>query len=166
MEIEELIANTRVELQELCSQLVWKRSQPIFENHPSLIYFHFAKYGEQQSDRYLAVNGIRWEDLEYFLRARDFESSRLHTIVKPTANLEIHQCVQEALGEMPDFKALRAAVEDLYQVLFSLTNEGFLNILVDGPFRIIATKEGQVSIKSLSPNETQEYPGNGSANGS
>lgn len=159
-EIEKLILATKTELQELCSQLVWKRTQPIFEQHPTLIYFHYAKHGEDKQDRYLAVNGIRWEDLEYFLRARDFETSQLHTLVKPMPHSEVRQCIVDALGEMPDFKALRAAIEDLYHVLLNLTNDGFLNILADGPFRIIATKEGEVIIHPLSSNEMQSYPSN------
>lgn len=151
MEIINLINETKLKLIELCKTVIWERLAPVFNNHPHLQYLHFAKYGDGRERRYLSVNGIRWEDLDYFAQAIDFENSRRDSV-------EIMKFVQQATQTMPDFKALRNAAEEVYQTLAGLTTDGIFSTMSTMFFRLIVTKAGGVSFKAMGQEDIEFYP--------
>lgn len=144
------IEKIKDELFSLYAQYIHDQFIPVFEKNPLLLYFHYAQHGKE---RYLSVNGIRWEDIDYFIHAIDFESSRHDD------NPTIPATICTTLQTLPDFRAFRNASEDIYRVLADLTTQGVFSILVKGVygFRLIATKDF-VSYRDLGKEESSYYP--------
>lgn len=154
METLKKIESVKNELFSLYEKYIFDQIAPIFTKNPAVKYFHYARHGNSK-ERYLSINGIRWEDIDYFIHAIEFEASRRDN------NTAIASVIQATIEQLPDFKALRLAAEDTYRVLADLTTEGVFNILVRDihGFRLIATKEF-VSYKAIGKEESGYYPAN------
>lgn len=155
MDIQQQIAETKLELTRLCVQAIWERIKTVFDNHPALQYFHFARHGENKMDRHLAINGIRWEEIDFFVHAYDFEYNRRDP------NQQIEEFVHSSLKSLlPDFKLLRSAAEEVYYALLDLTAQDTFSTMGNNLFRVIVTRSGLVSLKALTREEANQYPVN------
>ena len=125
----------------------------VFDHHPILLYFHFARTGDGKMDRHLSLNGVRWEDVDFWVHATDFEYNRKDS--NPIIEESIHAALQASL---PDYKALRVASEELFHALADLTSQGVFNLMGDGTFRLIVTREGVSSYKTMNKEEARQYP--------
>lgn len=150
--MKEEIFRVKQQLIDLCQLYVWEHLAPVFNNHHCLLYFHFARYGTGKQEQYLSINGLRWEDVNYFIYATNFE------ITRRDPNSAITESISKCIKTWPDFKSLKLTAEELSGELLTLTTDGIFAMLGDGLFRLIVTKEGQVSYQPLTSDEIDFYP--------
>lgn len=150
--MKEEIFRVKQQLIDLCQLYIWDHISPVFNNHSCLSYFHFARYGTGKQEQYLSLNGVQWEYTNYFIHASNFELTRRDP--NPAVTESISKCIKS----WPDFKALKLAAEELSSKLLTLTTDGIFAMLGDGVFRLIATKEGEVSYQTLTSDEIDLYP--------
>lgn len=146
MEIQKQLLEASRKISELCEQYITQQFAEVFAKYPDLHYIHYAKYAKK---RYISLNGIRWEDIDYHIQALEFESMSRW----PEA---AQQVVKKTIDNMPPYKILRLAADDVYKTIALLTSLGIFKHTPE-PFKLLATRDSAF-LKPLSPEESEFYP--------